>query len=196
MSASIPVSHAQSEFRVEKAKTEATLTLSNGTLVHGSFFLAGSTGTHAGPERIKDVLNAEPFFFPFEVGGAGKSRTILVNREHVVVAKLQSGAEAQSEPGYNVATRRQVSMLLSDGVRLQGVECLSACNNGCAVALSAPGCWTYVYGRLSEADIPEILSGAAAYAASPDGIVPWRERPVIFRKQSLARIPPLEANHD
>ena len=85
---------------------------------------------------------------------------------------------------------------LPDGVRLQGVECLSACNNGCAVALSAPGSWTYVYGRLTVADIPEILSGAAAYAASADGIVPWRDRPVIFRKQSLARIPPLEAPHD
>ena len=40
---------------------------------------------------------------------------------------------------------------------------------------------------------PDILAGAAAYAAAPDGIVPWRERPVIFRKQSLARIPPLES---
>jgi predicted metal-binding protein len=84
---------------------------------------------------------------------------------------------------------------MPEGVRLRGVECLSACTNGCSIALSAPGCWTYVYGRLSAADIPDILSGAAAYAASPDGIVPWRARPVIFRKQSLARIPPLEATH-
>jgi predicted metal-binding protein len=49
-----------------------------------------------------------------------------------------------------------------------------------------------VYGRLTPTDAPDILAGAAAYAASNDGIVPWRERPVIFRKQSLARIPPLE----
>lgn len=79
-----------------------------------------------------------------------------------------------------------------DGVRIVGVECLSACNSGAAVALSAPGRWSYVYGRLSEADAPDILAGAAAYAAAPDGIVPWRSRPVIFRKQSLARIPPME----
>ena len=32
---------------------------------------------------------------------------------------------------------------------------------------------------------------SAAYAEAPDGIVPWRERPTIFRKQSLARIPPM-----
>ena len=42
------------------------------------------------------------------------------------------------------------------------------------------------------ADVAEIIQGAAAYAATPDGIVPWRERPQIFRKQSLARIPPME----
>ena len=77
-------------------------------------------------------------------------------------------------------------------VEVRPTECLSACTQGCSVALTRKGSWTYVYGRLSEADVPDILAGAAAYAASPDGIVPWRQRPVIFRKQSLARIPPLE----
>ncbi len=78
-----------------------------------------------------------------------------------------------------------------EGVRIVQVECLSACSNGAAVALSAPGCWTYVYGQMSDADAPEILAGAAAYAATTDGIVPWRERVQIFRKRSLARIPPI-----
>ena len=80
-----------------------------------------------------------------------------------------------------------------EGVRIVAVECLSACTQGCSVALSAAGKWSYVYGRLTEADAAGILAGAAAYAATADGIVPWRERPVIFRKQSLARIPPLES---
>ena len=81
------------------------------------------------------------------------------------------------------------------GLRIVSVACLSACNSGAAVALSAPGRWSYVYGRLTEADAPDILLGAAAYLATPDGIVPWRARPVIFRKQSLARIPPLEPSN-
>ena len=80
----------------------------------------------------------------------------------------------------------------ADGVRIVPVECLSACAQGCAVALSSHGKWSYVYGRLTEADAADILAGAAAYAATTDGIVPWRTRPVIFRKQSLARIPPME----
>jgi predicted metal-binding protein len=77
------------------------------------------------------------------------------------------------------------------GVTLVPIECLSACNQGCSVALSAPGRWSYVYGRLSEANAQDVVAGAAAYAAAPDGIVPWRTRPEIFRKQSLARIPPI-----
>ena len=80
-----------------------------------------------------------------------------------------------------------------EGVVIKPVECLSACSNGCSVALSRPGSWCYVYGRLDpDLHVEEILAGAGAYAATRDGLVPWRERPVIFRKQSLARIPPLE----
>src|SRR6266702_7817266 len=78
-----------------------------------------------------------------------------------------------------------------EATRIVPVECLSACSQGCAVALSAPGRWSYVYGRLSEAHAGDVIAGAAAYAGAPDGIVPWRSRPEIFRKQSLARIPPI-----
>lgn len=77
-----------------------------------------------------------------------------------------------------------------EGVEIVGVSCLSACSQGAAVALSEPGKWTYVYGRMTRDDAEDILTGAAAYAATADGLVPWRERPVIFRKQSLARVPP------
>ena len=79
-----------------------------------------------------------------------------------------------------------------EGVTIVPVSCLSACSQGASIALSAPGKWSYVYGRLTKDDHADILAGAAAYAATEDGLVPWRERPVIFRKQSLARIPPME----
>ena len=78
-----------------------------------------------------------------------------------------------------------------EGVEVIGVKCLSACSQGASVALTAPGKWGYVYGRMTVDDAPDILAGAAAYAATDDGLVTWRERPVVFRKQSLGRIPPL-----
>ncbi len=77
-------------------------------------------------------------------------------------------------------------------VRVVPVECLSACDHGCNIALTTPGKWSYVYGRLSpDEHVSDIIAGAVAYSASADGLVPWRYRPVIFRKQSLARIPPI-----
>ncbi len=77
-----------------------------------------------------------------------------------------------------------------EDVKIVGVKCLSACSQGASVALMEPGKWGYIYGRMSAADAPDILVGAAAYAATDDGLVTWRERPVVFRKQSLGRIPP------
>lgn len=98
--------------------------------------------------------------------------------------------EGEPPPGERLA-RALCTATPPQGVQIRRVECLSACNHGCAVALQAPGRWSYVYGRMTEADTADILAGAAAYAAAPDGLVPWRDRPTIFRKQSLARLPPL-----
>jgi len=119
---SLSVESPISAFRVQKAKTNGTLQLSNGSSVQGSFFVAGSSAMHAGPERVKDVLNAEPGFFPFEVLAAGaSSQTILYNREHVVFVELTGNYEAMLEPGYQVAPSRAAEMLLSSGTRLHGV---------------------------------------------------------------------------
>lgn len=102
--------------------------------------------------------------------------------------------EAPQEDGTRPGARLHAAILdagVPEGVSLEPVSCLSACGQGCSVALSAPGRWSYVYGRLSDIHAGDIVAGAAAYAAAPDGIVPWRSRPEIFRKQSLARIPPI-----
>jgi predicted metal-binding protein len=102
----------------------------------------------------------------------------------------QPVAEGETTPGKKLYDAL-ATVGTPDAVKLVPVECLSACSQGSAVALSAAGRWSYVYGRLSEADATDIVAGATAYANAPDGLVPWRERPVIFRKQSLARIPPM-----
>ena len=109
-----------SEFRIEKTKAAAILTLSNGAKVGGSFFVAGSSAMHAGPERIADLLNAEGGFFPFETDGPAGPQALLYHRAHVVTVALDSEGEPQRDPGYHVATRRWVSMRLSNGGRVSG----------------------------------------------------------------------------
>ena len=79
-----------------------------------------------------------------------------------------------------------------DSVRVVPVECLSNCTRGCTVALRAPGRWSYVYGNLDVSLTDVLVEGVARYAAAPDGLVPWRERPEHFRKNCIARLPPLE----
>lgn len=110
-----------SEFRIEKRRTQAALTLSTGAVVHGCFFLAGSRPSHAGPERVADLLNAENGFFPFEFMSDKGLRTALINRAQVVEIRLLEGEdEARADPGYAVATEREVCMLLSIGRQVTG----------------------------------------------------------------------------
>ena len=80
-----------------------------------------------------------------------------------------------------------------DGVELRAVECLSNCAQGCSIVLrGGQGRWTYVYGSLDENLAETVQDGVCRYHATNNGLVPWRERPEHFRKNCIARIPPLE----
>jgi hypothetical protein len=109
---------SSSDLRVEKTRAEATLTLSNGSTVRGSFFVSHHSRTHREPERIKDVLNGETGFFPFEISGT--PLTVLYNREHLVLVELTGTDDPRSDVAYDVATERMVVLLLSTGTRLRG----------------------------------------------------------------------------
>lgn len=107
-----------SEFRFEKIRVPAELTLASGDVVAGTFFVAGSASGHNGPERVGDLLNERPGFFPFEREGGV---TALYNRAQVVMVTLAARArEATTEPGFEVAKKLRVTMRLSTGDRLSG----------------------------------------------------------------------------
>lgn len=76
-------------------------------------------------------------------------------------------------------------------VRIVPIECLSNCSRACSIALAGDGRWTYVHGDLALDATDDILIGAARYAATSDGLVPWRERPERLRRGTVARVPPL-----
>lgn len=103
----------------------------------------------------------------------------------------QAHDDATERPGTTLMQRLQAAM--PEAIRITPVACFSNCSQGCTIALRGAGRWTYVYGRLNaESDIAPLIEGAVKYAATPDGIVPWRERPEHFRKNCIARIPPIE----
>jgi hypothetical protein len=106
-----------SEYRVEKRREAADVTLVTGATLSGFFFLAGSSQLHSGPERVSDLLNMDTGFFPFEFHG----ETSLINRAHVLKVSLPPQMiEAELEPGYNVAPRHHVKLLLTTGETLTG----------------------------------------------------------------------------
>ena len=108
-----------SEFRIEKARSHAMIRLANGDTVRGCFFIAGASPLTSGPERVGDVLNAEHGFFPFELHDDAGQRTVLYNRAHVVTIALADN-EAHRDPGYDVATRRRVSITFANAGRIVG----------------------------------------------------------------------------
>ena len=118
-------------------------------------------------------------------GGPSAATTLLV----CVTCKSEQGPLG---PGLFEALGERLAS--EPDIALKAVECLSVCKRPCTVALAAPGKWTYVVGDLTRGShLEDIVVAARRYGASPEGIVPWRERPLSFRRGVVSRTPPLTA---
>ncbi len=100
------------------------------------------------------------------------------------------------QPGRGLAQAIE-ARLQGDGqtrLAVTAVDCLAVCKRPCTVAFSGADKWTYLIGDLDPDRMSTRSSSAAkSFAASENGIVPWRERPASFRKGVIARVPPI--NH-
>jgi hypothetical protein len=109
-----------SQFQFDKQRVEARITASSGQTTRGFFFTAGTGRLGAAErERVGELLNGATGFFPFEIQGSEGARTVLYNRERVILVGLHENEE-ERVPGYSVATRRFVSIFLSNGQRVVG----------------------------------------------------------------------------
>lgn len=103
-------------------------------------------------------------------------------------------AEGESAPGALlyaavrglIATRRTEPL-----VELREVACLANCDHGCSAAITMPGKWTYLLGRLNAALARDLLAYAACYAASSTGTVLPSRRPASLRHMIIGRVPDL-----
>jgi predicted metal-binding protein len=107
-------------------------------------------------------------------------------------------ASGEELPGLALAEALEARLAGRAEVDIERVECLAVCRRPATIALAAGGKWTYIVGDLAGEDrladhIEDIAAAAAAYGASENGIIPWRERPQSFRKGVIARLPPLPA---
>lgn len=107
---------------------------------------------------------------------------------------IGEAGETFDRPGRELVEALQVRLAdeRPTGVTVAPVDCLAVCKRPCTIALSGEGKWTYLIGDLDAgAHADEIVAAARSFAASDNGIVPWKERPVSFRKGVIARVPPI-----
>ncbi len=79
-----------------------------------------------------------------------------------------------------------------EGIAVEEMACLFACNEFCTVHLRAPEKIGYILGRFepTEDSAQALLDYAKAYAASAEGQVPFREWPDGVKGHFIARTPP------
>jgi predicted metal-binding protein len=100
-------------------------------------------------------------------------------------------AEGQTPPGQFMYDAVAALLGAEPVVELREVACLSSCENGCAAAISSPGKWTYLLGRLDPSLAPDLLTYAATYAAHRTGTVLPSRRPASLARMVLGRMPDL-----
>ncbi|MEM6422072.1 MAG: DUF1636 domain-containing protein [Pseudomonadota bacterium] len=78
------------------------------------------------------------------------------------------------------------------GLAVRGVHCLSQCKRSCAVAVSGPARFTYLFGDLDPArDAAAVVALAQLYAESARGFMARDARPKPMQAGVLGRVPPL-----
>ncbi|WP_458791971.1 DUF1636 family protein [Yoonia sp. MH D7] len=127
-----------------------------------------------------------------------QTETPVNQTEVLVCVKCRRGSAEQGDdrrPGQMLYDALD-ALPLPEGLRLTPVDCLQNCDHGCTVALRGGARWTYIFANVDEMAGPAmILDGAARYHATADGLIPWRERPEHFKRNCVARIPPLETTN-
>jgi len=101
--------------------------------------------------------------------------------------------EGETPPGRHMHDAVAALLAANPVAELREVVCLSSCDHGCAAAISAPGKWTYLLGRLDPALGPDLLAYVEAYAAAKTGTVLPSKRPASLARMVLGRLPDLAA---
>ena len=101
--------------------------------------------------------------------------------------------EAESEPHFGALLAAATECAANGSeVTVRRLRCLANCSRGPSAAVCADGSWTYLFGGLDTTNAGASVEGAKLLAAAADGILPWRGRPDILKRNLIARVPPLD----
>lgn len=126
--------------------------------------------------------------------------TLLIQAEDgpavVVCNTCRVSAEARETPdgarGGALLAGALREIAADSGVAIQEMACLFNCAQHCSIHLRAPGKIGYVLGRFepTREAARAILDYAIAYAASEEGVVPYRQWPEGVKGHFIVRVPP------
>ena len=68
-------------------------------------------------------------------------------------------------------------------------DCMSGCTRPSSIAFRAAGKTAYLFGDVSEADLPDLVTFLRLYSASPDGNLSDARPLGRLREKAVARIP-------
>jgi predicted metal-binding protein len=137
------------------------------------------------------VLSAEVADTAASPDGIAPTVTILV----CATCRDASGSDAHPRAGALLAENAR-NAAVGENIRIGTVECLGNCKRRLSAAMLRDGCWSYVFGDLAPDSGRDLVTGARLFAASDDGLIPWRGRPDCLKRGLIARIPPLDLIKD
>ena len=70
-----------------------------------------------------------------------------------------------------------------------GVDCMSGCTRASTIAFRAPGKTAYLFGEITEDDLPHLIAFARLYRDAPDGVLADARPLGPLRMKAIARIP-------
>ena len=82
-------------------------------------------------------------------------------------------------------------------LNVRGVNCMSQCKRFCIISLTAQNSFTYIFGDIKTSNtdyVKSLLELTTIYSASRDGFLKRNERPELFQKNILGRLPPINTN--
>lgn len=132
-----------------------------------------------------------------DIGGSATPAIVRAGDVTILVCyscRDETGSDARPRAGEQLAA--SVRAAAGPSITIQGVECLGNCKRRLSAALLRDGCWSYVFGDLSLESGPDLVTGAALFSKSIDGLIPWRGRPDSLKRGLVARIPPLHGTRD
>lgn len=93
------------------------------------------------------------------------------------------GVDSLAEPLRAALAQAQIKATIAP------IDCMSGCARPSTAAFRAPGKTAYLFGDLTAADLPALITFAQLYAASSDGNFADARPLGALRSKALARIP-------